>query len=194
MFVPRILPAPDSVPESSSFASLVFPATDSPQPLASAKTDLAKSVIEWLCVIVAVILIICLFIRRLASPRAMRSHTLFDDPAPASDAYLYTYAYRGVPMMHHPTYPSPARVRTHPPLYAMRAPDIGAGGCRANEDMELVLGTADFLPAYDGFDRPPKYICAERPAERPADEAPGVEGQSTAAAEPPDGPSTSTAG
>ncbi|KAJ7182403.1 hypothetical protein C8R43DRAFT_1116046 [Mycena crocata] len=51
MLVPRS-PEMGSPPASTSFASLVFPSTESAQPQLSAKTDIAKSVIEWLFVII----------------------------------------------------------------------------------------------------------------------------------------------
>ncbi|KAJ7453837.1 hypothetical protein FB451DRAFT_665518 [Mycena latifolia] len=158
IYAPRTAPFPDSVPATTSFASLVFP-TDpgAAEAQASTKADLAKSVIEWLFVVIAVILIICLFLRKLlGAPRALQYPSTSNDLGTASG---YTYAYPGIAALHltHPRPARPARARTRP----TRAADIDADGRRAQGDVELDLSEAEMLPAYDGLDRPPKYMYAE---------------------------------
>ncbi|KAJ7873711.1 hypothetical protein B0H13DRAFT_2058269 [Mycena leptocephala] len=153
-----LAPRSNSPAASTSFASLVFPTTDSSQQPTNPKTDLAKSVIEWLFVVIAVILIVCLFLRKVFGPRnsyAQRemlipdsayqgARPLIDDPA-----YLCTYV--AVELQ----YPLPVHSRA--PARPTRGLDIGEGGRRANGDTELVLGDKDVLPAYDALDRPPRY-------------------------------------
>ncbi|KAF7344649.1 hypothetical protein MVEN_01625100 [Mycena venus] len=159
----------DSPPDTTSFASLVFPTTDSNTPT-NAKTDLAKTAIEWLIVVIAVVLIACLFLRKMFGSRASQRGMLSNIPdsvyrrasssfAPAADSpsYLCTYvAYPGIPAVPYPlpVHLHPRTARTGP----TRGLDIDEGGRRVNEDVELVLGDKDVLPAYDGLDRPPKYV------------------------------------
>ncbi|KAJ7608505.1 hypothetical protein DFH06DRAFT_1346824 [Mycena polygramma] len=159
----------DSPAASTSFASLVFPTTDPPQSPTSPKTDVAKSVIEWLFVVIAIILILCLFLRKLfgvrTSPRVtdsvyQRGSISFAPSGLGDPAYICSYiAYPGIPPVELP-YPPIVHPRTPRPLVRLtRGLDIGEDGRRANSDMELVLGDKD-LPAYDGLDRPPRYAPA----------------------------------
>ncbi|KAJ6535330.1 hypothetical protein DFH09DRAFT_1324948 [Mycena vulgaris] len=209
MFLVCPAQARDSGSDSASFASLVFPTTDSTQLQTSAKTDLAKSVIEWLFVVIAIILLICLFLRKTLGARTplREIHAqVFTEPRASDDAsYVYTYAYPGIPALHL-TRPPPARIRAraHSPVHATltltRALDLGAGGRRANWNAELVLSDQDVLPAYDGLDRPPKYVHAEAATEEPpaasasasAEPRAVVEAPGAARVELPDGPSPQT--
>jgi len=158
----------DTPPASTSFASLVFPTTDSAP--TNAKTDLTKTVIEWLFVVIAVILIACLFLRKMFGSRTSRHEMYISDsrdasfalPPADSPSYLCTYAiaYPGIPAVQGLPYPLPAHTRSRtarPPVRTTRGLDIDEGGRRANFDMELVLSDKDVLPAYDALDRPPKY-------------------------------------
>ncbi|KAJ7156416.1 hypothetical protein C8R46DRAFT_431348 [Mycena filopes] len=165
----------------SNFASLVFPTADSgtTQPT-SPKSDVAKAVIEWLFVVIAVLLIACLILRRMLgtrpSPSPSRTHghveqIILADPScflgyPANMATVYL------------PYPVPARTHTPsirrfndvvrmpmPMRTQTRAADIDAFGRRAttNDDADLELGLGDkdvdALPAYDGKGRPPRYTA-----------------------------------
>ncbi|KAJ7105825.1 hypothetical protein C8R44DRAFT_886290 [Mycena epipterygia] len=171
MFAPRS-PPPSTL---TSFASLVFPTSDSDAtPPADSKPDLGKSVIEWLFVVIAVILIGCLFLRKLlGAPRGLHGenpyrHALHPfasstsiSAAPDYLQYGYGYAYLPYPVPAHTTRRAygvthPTR-RAHDTTQTTRAYDIGVGGRRANGDEELVLGDKDILPVYDAFDRPPQY-------------------------------------
>ncbi|KAJ6538127.1 hypothetical protein B0H19DRAFT_1270492 [Mycena capillaripes] len=172
MFAPRS----NSPPDITSFASLVFPVTDSPQPPTSAKAELGKSVIEWLFVVIAIVLVACLFLRKLCRVRSSFQYEMpiipdslyghggasFTRPSPADDpAYICTYVtYPRIPAVQLP-YPLAVHSRNaRPPVRPTRGPDIDDGGRRANSDMELVLSDKDMLPAYDGLDRPPRYAVA----------------------------------
>ncbi|KAJ7076800.1 hypothetical protein C8R44DRAFT_896499 [Mycena epipterygia] len=132
------------------------------------------SVIEWLFVVIAVILIGCLFLRKLlGAPRGLHGenpyrHALHPfasstsiSAAPDYLQYGYGYAYLPYPVPAHTTRRAygvthPTR-RAHDTTQTTRAYDIGVGGRRANGDEELVLGDKDILPVYDAFDRPPQY-------------------------------------
>ncbi|KAF8148119.1 hypothetical protein K438DRAFT_2027553 [Mycena galopus ATCC 62051] len=183
----------DSPPASTTFASLVFPTTnsDSEQPN-NGKADLAKTVIEWLFVVIAVILIACLFLRKLFGPRTPHRemlHIPVDCPA-----YVCTYgAYPGISV---PTvaYPLPAHSSSHArstrgnvaiTRTITRGLDLAEGGRRINEDAELELGDKDALPAYDGCDRPPKYASVAARAAMSAEQAPDAEVSSAMVSELP---------
>ncbi|KAJ7304782.1 hypothetical protein DFH08DRAFT_521553 [Mycena albidolilacea] len=189
---------------STSFASLVFPTADSAQP-SNAKADLAKTVIEWLFVVIAVILIACLFLRKMFGTRASDSSLHLPDtlntrassafglpPTVDTPAYLCTYV-ATYPIAHplpvHGGHSRPSHFRyARTPLRATTGRDIDPAGRRAHEDVdsELGLGDKDVLPAYDGRDRPPKYAVAAAAARRPtmpiagAASAVGVAGPSEA--------------
>ncbi|KAJ7156346.1 hypothetical protein C8R46DRAFT_1295137 [Mycena filopes] len=186
------LRAADSPPASTSnFASLVFPTSDSAAEPTSGKSDVAKAVIEWLFVVIAVLLIACLLLRRMLgtrpSPtRAEHAHSRVEQIILADPSYfLYPAAavYLPYPVPAH----APARMRSvrnnynpalTPTLMRTRAADIGAGGRRANDDAEpeLGLGDKDLLPAYDGAGRPPRYAVTAPGASGRTVE-PAVEGE-----------------
>jgi hypothetical protein len=91
-------------------------------------------------------------------------------PNPNPNPYAYAYghapygAYGFSDTLTHPSsvplnLPYPARA--HPGPRSTRGADIGAGGARANGDVELLLGDKEFLPVYDGGGRPPRYAPLE---------------------------------
>ncbi|KAJ6487394.1 hypothetical protein C8R47DRAFT_1196380 [Mycena vitilis] len=183
----------DSPAASTSFASLVFPSTDPPQSPTSPKTDVAKSVIEWLFVVIAIILILCLFLRKLfgarTSPRGtdsvyQRGSISFAPSGLGDPAYICSYiAYPGIPPVALP-YPPGVHPRAPRPVVRLtRGVDVGADGRRVNGDMELVVGDKE-LPAYDGLDRPPRYAVA---AAEEIGAAVALSGRGAAASEVPDG-------
>ncbi|KAJ6488739.1 peptidase S8/S53 domain-containing protein [Mycena sanguinolenta] len=183
----------DFPPAASTFASLVFPATDSDSDEPNnSKADLAKTVIQWLFVVIALILIACFFLRKVFGPRTAHHGMLhipdsiyrqgqssFALPTPHDPMYMCGYV-AACPALAHPP-PVHSVSAANPPHHRVRAVsarsttirglDIGEGGRRINEDAELVLSDNDVLPAYDGRDRPPKDIIttliAESDATRP---------------------------
>ncbi|KAJ7719127.1 hypothetical protein B0H16DRAFT_1739597 [Mycena metata] len=187
-------PAPD---RTSSFASLVFPTADSTEPT-SVKADVAKTVIEWLFVVIAVVLIACLLLRKILASRASSTFARDSIASDTRDRHLslvsmaidpcYVYSYGYIPDVRlpipTPTYPRPTHRLPYPVAIATsstarrtRAADIDAYGRRAHEDVELVLGDKDILPVYDGLGRPPKYtITTPPPAAAEAAVAPEAEG------------------
>ncbi|KAJ7164263.1 hypothetical protein C8R46DRAFT_1036177 [Mycena filopes] len=160
------LRAADSFPASTSnFASLVFPAADSATEPTSGKGHVSKSMIEWLFIIIAVLLIACLFLRRMLGTRRSTTRAGYAEHPHVeqiilADPFCFLYS---VPAVYIPC-PVPAhapsgsarvrgdvtRART---LMRIQAADIGPGGRRANGDAELELELGDMLPAYDGAPR-----------------------------------------
>ncbi|KAF7375844.1 hypothetical protein MSAN_00474400 [Mycena sanguinolenta] len=129
-------------PPGSTFASLVFPTTgsDSDEPN-NFKADLAKTVIEWLFVVIALILIAYFFLRKIFGPRTSQHRdemlhipdsvyrreqssfalpSLLDYPASMCDyATCPTLAYP-LPVYSHPASAS-ARLPVHSASHRVRA-------------------------------------------------------------------------
>ncbi|KAJ7212720.1 hypothetical protein GGX14DRAFT_393609 [Mycena pura] len=149
--IPYKMPAPRSgfpskyFPPRATFASLVFPNTDSTQPAPDAKSDLGK-----FAVFVAYFFIRRVLRQRRGAPDASADTDGGDQPwgTPSAMDYLVgcAYTYGGIPTLHLP-YPVPA--------YSSRATapcgrDVDAAGSQ--------LGASnDVLPAYDAHGGPPGY-------------------------------------
>ncbi|KAJ7475528.1 hypothetical protein B0H11DRAFT_2032528 [Mycena galericulata] len=149
----------DLPPPSTSFASLA-----NGSPPSQAKSEVAKSVIEWLLVAIALILLACLLLRRMLRWRApLREmhpdpcrNVTYAEALRATDVErLYTYGLSGIIPYPPPIYPRPRAAEPH-----TRGVDVrrGGSGRRAGgEELVLSMGEKDVLPVYDGLGRPPRY-------------------------------------
>ncbi|KAJ7061091.1 hypothetical protein C8F01DRAFT_1231075 [Mycena amicta] len=167
-------------------ASLVFPNTDndaSGSPPTSAKSDLAKEIIEWVFVGIVIILICTFFMRKLFFEPRSRTRTThsnddsdFDDTSAwargTEPTYVlgFSHPYPGV------LYPAAAvvRARNDQPDSDTRGFGIGIAMVETRrEDARLGLGfdgtnvhmhggSKDFLPVYEAAGGPPAYIAGGR--------------------------------
>ncbi|KAJ7431625.1 hypothetical protein B0H11DRAFT_2129379 [Mycena galericulata] len=142
----------DLPPPNTSFASLA-----NGSPPSQAKSEVAKSVIEWLLVGIALILLACLLLRRMLRWREMHPdpyrNVTYAEAQRATDVErLYTYGLSGIV-----PYPPPIYARPRAAEPPMRGVDVRRAGGDMDPEVVLSMGEKDVLPVYDGRDRPPRY-------------------------------------
>ncbi|KAJ7624413.1 hypothetical protein FB45DRAFT_1060729 [Roridomyces roridus] len=150
--------SPDTFGNAQTLASLVFPANNGPgSETQTSRSDIDKSVVEWLFIVIAVVLILCWCLRRLFNLQQPLSFSDIDlQPVVASADLTFPFPMPSQPPPVHHT----ERLGHLRQSITTRAADVDAYGRRQGALGEGDVKDLDDLPAYT-MDRPPHYRLEE---------------------------------